>query len=140
MSERWDGKRVFMRDERRVWTILIEGPEPAIIRAPGSPPITHKGPPTLAQVFSTLDQLEQLLQGLPNQGLRGKNLTPLDQKGPFPECDRCVWLDRDLGVCSEGRPDRNTLITIRGQELLSHSQVARRDWEKCPVPLAEALL
>ena len=127
-----------MRDERRVWTIQIEGPNPALIQAPGTPIIRHQPPCTLAQVFCTLPQVGELLQGLVEQELSGTLITPLDKEGPFPRCSQCTWLDRDLGDCSEGRPN-NTSITPNGQDLLEHSVRAREDWNRCSKQLSESL-
>lgn len=74
-------------NERRVWTLIIEGSTKAIIRAPGNPSIHHDGATTLAQVFSTRDQVLELIAGLPSTQLQGRLITPVDS---VPPCDELL--------------------------------------------------
>jgi len=137
MSARWVGRWICMGDDRRIWTVLIVGPTPVIIRAPGNPTHYHHPPQTLAQVFSTYEQVKAMVEGLGAQGVQGTIITPIDKEGLFPECARCIWLDRDLGVCSEGRPGNSTLSS-RGEELVELNPVAGQHWEQCPGKPAES--
>ena len=71
-------------DERRVWSIKMDGPGPLIIRAPGTPPIHHAGGHTLAQVFCTLVQARDLVSWLQEQGVRGEIVNEPEVSSDLP--------------------------------------------------------